>query len=346
MTNDKSGRGGRSGSGSGSSADKPPVTWRSDFSRDARAPDKRTRERERQASPDAAGGRPGERGGASYGRSGEQQGRARAAADFVSGESQDAAYEAHAEARQQRSQELRLFGLNACRAAFANRPQDLRKVYLTEERIPAMKPVLAWCAQHKLGYRVVTDEDLRKLTSTQHHEGVCFEVTRRELLNVAELIALQPAAPAPALLVVLDGVGNPHNFGAVLRSAANFGVSGILLPEESSLTLSGAACRVAEGGAEAVPLARADTGALAALRAAGFAIAATVVRGGESIHAQPLPARLVLVFGAEREGMRDALVKAADRRLTIPGSGKVESLNIAASAAVLFAEFYRQHIGT
>ena len=74
--------------------------------------------------------------------------------------------------------EIRLYGLNACLAAFAKRPEALRKVYLTEARIATLKPVLAWCVKHRLGYRVVEDADLDKLTSSRHHEGVCFEMLR------------------------------------------------------------------------------------------------------------------------------------------------------------------------
>lgn len=246
---------------------------------------------------------------------------------------------------QQRQEELRLFGINACSAAFARRPQDLRKAYLTQDRIEQFKPMLAWCVQNKLGYRVVESADLAKLTASQHHEGICLEMRRQAPLGLAQLLAQLPAAPAPAVLVLLDGVGNPHNFGAVLRSAANFGVAGVVLPQESTLTLSGAACRVAEGGAEIVPLARplADEDTLALLRGAGFTIAATVPRDGGSLYAQALPARVALVFGAENEGMSADLIAAADRRLTIPGTGSVESLNIAASAAVVFAEHFRQH---
>lgn len=249
---------------------------------------------------------------------------------------------------QQRQEELRLFGINACLAAFARRPQDLRKAYLTEERIPQFRQLLAWCVQQRLGYRVVENADLAKLTASQHHEGICLEMRREPPLGLAELLARLPPAPAPAVLVLLDGVGNPHNFGALLRSAANFGVAGVVLPPDSSLTLSGAACRVAEGGAEVVALARPHSGEdlLAQLRAAGFVIAATVPRDGVSLFADALPARVAYVFGAEGEGMSAALIAAADRRLTIPGSGAVESLNIAASAAVLFAEHYRQHLAS
>lgn len=241
--------------------------------------------------------------------------------------------------------EARWYGVNACLAAFAKRPQDLRKVYLTEARLGSMKPVLAWCVQNKLGYRVVETGDLDKLTASRHHEGVCFDMLRRPPQTLDELLAAQPAAPAASLLLWLDGVGNPHNLGALLRSAAHFGAAGVVVPAASSLDLSGAAARVAEGGAEAVPLARIDDAgaAFAQLRAAGYAIAATVPRNGNGLYGAALPARLVLLFGAEGEGISETLIDAADLRIAIPGSGIVESLNIAASAAVVMGEYWRQH---
>jgi TrmH RNA methyltransferase len=94
-----------------------------------------------------------------------------------------------------------------------------------------------------------------------------------------------------------------------------------------------------------VPVAQAaaaeDVAAL--LRIAGFAITATVPRNGEALYTASLPARWALILGAEGEGMSAGLIERADRRLTIPGTGAVESLNVAASAAVLFAEYWRQH---
>ena len=206
--------------------------------------------------------------------------------------------------------EIRLYGLNACLAAFAKRPEALRKVYLTEARIPALKPVLAWCVKHRLGYRVVEDADLDKLTSSRHHEGVCFEMLRAPPLELGELLAGQPTAPDASLLLWLDGVGNPHNLGALLRSAAHFGVGGVVVPGQSSLDVSGAAARVAEGAAEIVPIARADSHARDALRANGYVLAATVPRDGEPLYDAVLPPRLVLAFGAEGEGMSSALIES------------------------------------
>ncbi|TCZ87922.1 TrmH family RNA methyltransferase [Lysobacter sp. N42] len=243
------------------------------------------------------------------------------------------------------NEELRVHGLNAVRAVFARRPQAIRKLYLAEARIPALQPLLKWCVAHRIGYRVVEDGDLQKLAASAHHEGVVADVLREAPVPLSTWLRDLPAGPCCALW--LDGVGNPHNFGAILRSAAHFGVGAILLPKDSPLALSGAAARVAEGGAEAVPLVRlgrADN-ALAQLRGAGFALAATVVDGGGDAFATPLPPRLVYVMGAEGEGMDRAFAQACDLRLSIPGTGAVESLNVAAATAVFLAAWARTRHG-
>jgi TrmH RNA methyltransferase len=240
------------------------------------------------------------------------------------------------------SPELRLYGFNAVQAVFAHRPQAIRKLYLAEARIPQLQPLLKWCVTNRIGYRVVEEHDLQKLAASAHHEGVVADVLRVEPSPLTTWLRTLPAGPQCALW--LDGVGNPHNLGAILRSAAHFGALAVLLPKHSTLALSGAAARVAEGGAEAVPFVRLgrDDNAFAQLRGAGFALAATVVRGGADLFAAALPQRLVYVIGAEGEGMSPTLADACDLRLSIPGTGAVESLNVAAATAVLLAQWKRQ----
>lgn len=238
--------------------------------------------------------------------------------------------------------EQRLYGLNACLAMFARRPGDLRKVWLLESRIPKLKEVLAHCVKNRIGYTVVGDEDLQKLAASSHHEGVVFGAMPAPELSLSGWLRELP--PGPQVALWLDGVGNPHNLGAILRSAAHFGVAGLLLPKDSSLALSGAAARVAEGGAEVVPLVRlgrADN-SLAQLTSAGFVAAATVVRGGQPLHAAALPQRLLLVMGAEQTGVDPLLSQAATLQLAIPGTGAVESLNVASATSVFLAEWWRQ----
>jgi RNA methyltransferase, TrmH family len=247
-----------------------------------------------------------------------------------------------ASARGRRDSELRLHGVNACLAAFARRPDDLRKVWLAETNIPTFKQVLAWCVKHRVGYRVVDADEIQRLTSSDHHEGVCFAMLRHESPSLDELIAgIAPAAPT--LLLWLHGVGNPHNLGAILRSAAHFGARAALLSEASGL--SPAAFRVAEGGAEAVPCVGVDDQERAVIRLhrAGFRLAATTVRGGESLYSAALPSRLVVLLGAESTGLPQSLQDRADLKLRIPGTGAVESLNVSVAGALLVAEWARVH---
>ena len=242
--------------------------------------------------------------------------------------------------REQRQSELRVFGWHACLAVFNHRRDAIRKVYLEKERLHELRDVISHCVAHRLGYRLLPREEMEKLTKSLHHEGVCFEVLRAPLRPLADVLAALDQGTG-AWFVWLDGVGNPHNFGAMLRSAAHFGCSGVILEHDAGLALSGAACRVAEGGAEVVPLISigSDDQALLALRRAGFSVLATVVRGGNDVFATPPPRRSVFVMGAEESGMRPELIARCDRRVGIPGSGLVESLNVSAAFAVLAAQW-------
>jgi len=125
--------------------------------------------------------------------------------------------------------EQRIYGLNACLALFARRPSSVRKVWLLESRIPDLKPVLAHCVKNRLGYTIVEEEDLERLSGSAHHEGVVFGALPAAEWPLSTWLREIPSGPVLALW--LDGVGNPHNLGAILRSSAHFGVSGLLLPK-------------------------------------------------------------------------------------------------------------------
>lgn len=241
--------------------------------------------------------------------------------------------------QEQPSRELRLFGINACLAVFAHRPQAIRKIYITEGLIPRFRSVLFLCAEQRIGYRVVEHNDLVKLTHSEHHEGVCFEVLNRQTVSLDDLLQTL-AEKSRSWLVWLDGVGNPHNFGAILRSAAHFGCDGLIMPNDSKLTLSGAACRVAEGGAESIPLAHINntSKALVQLKQSGYLTVASVIRSGDNLFNTELPPKIVLLVGAESNGMSENLISACDLRLSIPGNGAVESLNVSAAFAVFAAQ--------
>ena len=139
--------------------------------------------------------------------------------------------------------EFRIYGLNACIAAFKKRPESVRKLWLLESRIPKLQELLAFCVKNRIGYNVVENEDLEKLTGSAHHEGVCLALLPQPELNLSQWLMNAPAGGC--LLLWLDGVGNPHNLGAIMRSAVctNLVVSntsyGARAPHENGATAFG-----------------------------------------------------------------------------------------------------------
>jgi TrmH RNA methyltransferase len=235
--------------------------------------------------------------------------------------------------------EQKVHGQHACRALFVRRPEDVLRVYLLEALIPAFADLLKACAERHLPYKVVGAEELEKITESRHHEGICLVARPREVVPLAEL--LRP--PGPAALLALAEVGNPHNLGAIVRSAAHFGARGVLVAGPSAA--SGSAVRTAQGGAEWVEVLSGDDlgEALAICHRADFAVCTTSSHQGRSLYDGPLPARAVMLLGSEGQGVPRELARGADFVLKIPGTGRVESLNVAAAAAVLLGEWYRQH---
>lgn len=241
--------------------------------------------------------------------------------------------------------EEKVYGLNACRAIFRHRRADIRRVYVESRRMDDVRDLLKWCARAQIAYKVITTAELQRVTKSTHHEGVALLARRPDVPDFASWLQTRSESSAPCRLLLLENVRDPHNVGAIVRIAAHFGVAALLAVGETAAR-SGAMLRTAEGGGEAVPVfEQVDVErALRSLRTRGFTLLATSSHVSQSLfEAQPLPARCVLMLGAEREGLSSRLLRRADARLLIPGSGAVESLNVATAAAVILAELWRQH---
>lgn len=250
--------------------------------------------------------------------------------------------EADFDLRTQKREECKIYGINACLKLFEQRRISLVKVYLSERIAAKFGPVMKFCAEQRLVYRFVTDEELEKITASIHHEGVCFIIKKTPVVQATKWLRLHGREPRQ-LVLVLENVGNPHNLGAIMRSCAHFGVSAIAVNDAASM-LSGAAVRVAEGGAEYVEVMqynRLDT-LLAEFRKAGFQIAATTSHGGVELFRAKLPDKLLILLGEESAGLSKRALAAGDLKLMIGGTGHVESLNVSAACSILLAEFNRQ----
>ncbi len=233
------------------------------------------------------------------------------------------------------------FGLRAGLAVWVTRPRDVRSLAFANEAL-AQAPELehALHAADAAGVAVTrrSPDELARLAGSDHHEGLVVEAAPRRYVSASELGSLLASSRGVAL--ALDRVRNPYNVGAVLRSAAFLGAEAVILGAQAPHpALTPQAARVAEGGAEHVALARTTDLAqtLSRLREAGV-----LVVGADGAATTRLPdARLsrpvVLVVGNEREGLSPRVRAACERVVAIPGTGRVESLNVAVAASLLLS---------
>jgi TrmH RNA methyltransferase len=232
---------------------------------------------------------------------------------------------------------LRVTGLPAVSALFATAPERVEKLFFDHKNKLQAGAFCSLMARSRRPYHLAEADELERVAGTKLHGGI---------VALAEPLPVQTFDPAEAarwaseqrLLLVLDGVSNPHNFGAIVRTAAFLGIPRIVLSDHSSQALpSDSSYRVAEGGMEHVRLYRAArfTRALAKLRES-HRVVATDAKGGKVLGDLKRTERpFALILGNEEHGLAPETLAACDETLTIPGSGAVQSLNVAATAAIL-----------
>lgn len=226
-------------------------------------------------------------------------------------------------------------GLNAVAALFAQRPQAVERLFYAE----AMKQqVGAFCAAmaaaHK-PYRMLEEPELEKVAGTIHHGGVAAVAQERPvpILDMANI-------PKAKFLLILDGIGNPHNLGAIARSAAFFGVRHMLIGEGPGHAMpSDAAYRTAEGGLEYLEITRTRhlPRALDQIRKHYRTVATALSPDAHTMADLPRDRPIALVLGHEEDGVAPDVLAVCRRKIRIPGSGTVQSLNVAQAAAVLLS---------
>lgn len=251
-----------------------------------------------------------------------------------------------------KSSEQKIYGRNACLAIARFSPQSVIRAYCTESNKGRLGALLKVLAQKKRAYHFVTDAELSKICDSEHHEGVCLLVERQLIGSESELTQNLAKLPrnSPHCILCLDGISNPHNFGAIVRTAAHFGIKHVLLThadeEARRSLLSGAYHRTAEGGAVHVSIYASEEAAnlLQKLRKEmGWTVVVTSSHGQtKELHKTQLPQRCVLVMGSEADGVTQSIVNISDLKVCIKGTGHVESLNVASATAILLNEFNRQ----
>ncbi len=236
--------------------------------------------------------------------------------------------------------EAAICGWNACLSLFDRRPAAIRKIYMVKEKTKVLGHVLKWAASQHIAYKVVGWDDMAKVAGTSHTEGVVFIAEEKPLLSGAAL--LDAVDPEDRCVLVLDSISNPHNLGAIFRTSAFFSIRSVLLAGATSPhRISPAVMRVSQGGAEHLQIGREENPlpVLKRLKEKGFSLAGTDVFGKSPIEALRSQEHCALVMGSEGTGMQPGVRDMCDLLVKIPGSGRVESLNVSVACGVVLSLF-------
>ena len=239
-------------------------------------------------------------------------------------------------AKPRRPEPLRVAGLAAVSALFQQAPERVERLFFLPDMGRAVGRFCQALGRAHKPYRQVGAEELARIAGTAMHGGVVAFAKPRPVIPFDPAEASTWASAVP-LLVVLDGIGNPHNLGAIARTAAFLGIDRLVISDDPAQAgLSDAAYRVAEGGLEFVQILRAGalSSSLQQLKPA-YRVIGTALGRGRKPEALPRDRAIALVLGNEERGLSPATLQACDEVVTIPGSGWVQSLNVAATAGIL-----------
>jgi 23S rRNA (guanosine2251-2'-O)-methyltransferase len=243
------------------------------------------------------------------------------------------------------SDESTIFGMHAVRTLLQQRPDRAALLILQKGRDDTRATELMHLAQ-RAGVRVEwrDQRELDRLAANERHQGACLQVRATGPLGEGALDELLDRATSPPLLLVLDGVQDPHNLGACLRTADAAGATAVIVPRDRAAGLSPAVRKVASGAAETMPLIQVVNLArtLRWLKEREIWIVGTDDQAPQSVFESSLKGPLAVVLGAEGPGLRRLTRETCDLLVSIPMKGVVESLNVSVATGILLYEAMRQ----
>lgn len=247
-----------------------------------------------------------------------------------------------------------LYGVHPVSEALRARPGQLDHVSVAREREARrdgrIERLLELC--NTAGVRVDAEprEQLTRYARTDTHQGVVAFVRERTFLTLEDLLESPATTADPAVgrfFLALDGVEDPHNLGALLRSADGAGIAGVVLPERRSAPLTATVAKSSAGASEHVRIARVTnlTRALETMKKAGIWVIGLDERGSPDYTDFDFRGNCCLVLGSEGTGLHDLVKRTCDHLLRIPMAGNVSSLNVSVAGAVVMFEAMRQRRG-
>ena len=233
-----------------------------------------------------------------------------------------------------------LYGKNSILERLRVNPKSIKRVYLQDNF--NVGSILNLVTKHKIPTQKVREKELYRIKRADRLQGILAEVYKFEYTPFEELIS--EGKNSTTSIIFLDDINDPHNLGSLLRITACFGDFALVIPRHSSCEVTDSVMHVASGGENYTPIAQVSNTVNAIIKAkdAGFWIAGTVVEGGENINTKSLLFPIGLVLGSEGRGIKPAIIKHLDMKITLPMKGAQLSFNVAMAGAVFCHEIDRQ----
>lgn len=246
------------------------------------------------------------------------------------------------------AQEQLIYGIHAVSAALRRSAARLTGICIAEgsRNNPRLQTLIESAVRHGVAVRYEPRAMLDARVSAGAHQGVVAWRRPAAPLHEHDLVDLLRGLEEPALLLVLDGVQDPHNLGACLRSADAAGVHAVIAPRDRAVGLNATVSKVASGAAENIPFVQVTNLArsLRALKEVGVWLVGTAGEAEQSLYNVDLTGPVALVMGAEGTGLRRLTQELCDYLVHVPMHGGVESLNVSVAAGVCLFEAVRQRL--
>jgi 23S rRNA (guanosine2251-2'-O)-methyltransferase len=240
--------------------------------------------------------------------------------------------------------------MNPVRELLRAGAEGLTELWLVEggERPRAFADLERIARDHGAKVRAAPRPRLDRLAGVTQHQGIVAVVADYRYREVDDILAAAREAGKPPLLVLLDGVEDPHNLGAVVRSAHALGADGVVIPRDRAASVTPSAAKASAGAVEHMAIARVTNlvRTIEDLKEAGIWTVAAVPDGEKDLASVDLRGPTALVIGGEGQGVRPLVRKSCDHAARIPMAGRVGSLNASAAAAIALYEAARQRAET
>ena len=239
-----------------------------------------------------------------------------------------------------------IYGLHTVRHALEQSPTYILEVSVQKDKKPSaeLDNILELARAGGVSIQHVSRDSLDKPTGNARHQGVVIKQRPRKRNKQVDLDALLADQEGALLLLVLEGIQDPHNLGACLRTANAAGVDAVLLSKDRAVPVNATVSKVASGGAENMPVITVSNIArtLRKLQEAGVWIVGTAADAGKSLYEVDLTVSIAIVMGSEGKGLRQNTREHCDHLVNLPMQGVVESLNVSVATGVCLYEALRQ----